>query len=176
MEATANQYISDDEAGKVHLGRHQAQCSICKHPDREEIEYEWVNWGQTCNIAERYGVSRYGLYRHAHALGLFSKREKNIKGFLERMIEDINFAEMTSAAGLGYIKLYLSLIKPPDESPQVKGLNPRELFDKMSEDERKAFATDGSLPAWYAAAKGATPPHSQEGPQETQVTENTKLQ
>ena len=136
---------SDDEGGKVNLGRHQAQCAICNHPDREQIEYEWVNWGRTSYIAECYRVSRYGLYRHAHALDLFSKRERNIKGALEKIIERMDVTDMSGGTILGAIKLYLSLIKPPDETPQVEG-------------------------------QGATPPHSPEGPQETQVTENTKLQ
>jgi hypothetical protein len=161
---------------KINLGRHQAQCAICNHPDREQIEEEWVNWGPTSYTARRYGVSRDGIYRHAHALGLFRKRERNAIRVLEKMIERVDSTEMNCATMLSALKLCLSLTKQPDETPQVQDMPPRELLDKTSEDERKAIATDGSLPPGDTAEKGATPPHSQDGPLGGQAGENTTLQ
>jgi hypothetical protein len=39
-------------------------------------------------ITEEYGLSdRSSIYRHAHALGLFAKRQRNVRAALERIIE-----------------------------------------------------------------------------------------
>ena len=40
------------ENGTVNIGRHQAQCSVCKHPERDEIELAWIEWGYTNGIAQ----------------------------------------------------------------------------------------------------------------------------
>jgi hypothetical protein len=76
------------DGGKpVNLGRHAAECKICAHVNRAEIEQEFVGWAGANRIATTYGVSRDGVYRHAHALDLFRKRQRNIRAALERIIE-----------------------------------------------------------------------------------------
>jgi hypothetical protein len=67
------------EERSVSLGRHQSQCSICSHPQREEIEEEWINWGCTTLLADRYRVSRYSIYRHMRALDLSKERQKKVQ-------------------------------------------------------------------------------------------------
>jgi hypothetical protein len=72
----------------VSLGRHQRNCSICAHPQREEIEAGFIGWRSPAAIAEEFGLAdRTSVYRHAHALGLFDKRKRNIRAALERIIE-----------------------------------------------------------------------------------------
>ncbi|MFZ0339890.1 MAG: hypothetical protein WAL45_17810, partial [Terracidiphilus sp.] len=64
----------------VSLGRHQRNCSVCGHKQREEIESAFIGWRSPAAIAEEYGLAdRTSVYRHAHALGLFPKRQKNIR-------------------------------------------------------------------------------------------------
>ena len=58
------------EPKPVNLGRHESQCLLCQHPQREDIEREWIDWGNTSRLAEEYGLSRDSLYRHMHAMGL----------------------------------------------------------------------------------------------------------
>jgi len=29
----------------VNTGRREAQCRVCQHPQREDIEREWIDWG-----------------------------------------------------------------------------------------------------------------------------------
>lgn len=36
-----------NEGGNVSLGRHEYYCTICAHPKREEIEQDWIGWGNT---------------------------------------------------------------------------------------------------------------------------------
>lgn len=65
-----------DEGGNVSRGRHEYHCTVCAHPKRQEIEPDWIGWGNTSRIARNYRVNRDSLYRHAHALDLFSKRPR----------------------------------------------------------------------------------------------------
>lgn len=88
---TNEQQPREAEARSVNLGRHQCQCTICLSPYCQQIEEEWINWGNTTLIAERYGVTRDAICRHAHALDLFSKRQRNIKMALERIIERFGY-------------------------------------------------------------------------------------
>jgi hypothetical protein len=71
----------------VNAGRHEYHCTVCSHPRRVEIEPEWVAWGNTSRIVKEYRLSRDSLYRHAHAMDLFAKRQRNIRKALERIIE-----------------------------------------------------------------------------------------
>ncbi len=172
---TNEQQPREAEARSVNLGRHQAQCTICSSSYRQEIEEEWINWGNTTLIAERYGVTRDAIYRHAHALDLFRKRQRNIKMALERIIERLDIAPTSGSVVLSAIKHYEELTQR-EQGEQVEGLTPKELFDGMSKDEREAFARDGSLPDWFSRPKGATAVDGREGEQETQAAETKRVQ
>jgi hypothetical protein len=57
----------------VNFGRHAAECKICAHAQREEIERDFINWRSPASIAKLYKLkNRTSVYRHAHALGLYS--------------------------------------------------------------------------------------------------------
>jgi hypothetical protein len=168
--------VSDQATCQVNLGRHEAQCSVCNHPKREVIEGLWLNWGNTSALAREYDLSRYALYRHAHAKGLVDKRNRNIRAALTKMIEKMDATPMSGGAILGAIKLLLELTKQTEATTERKEVTPQQLFERMTQEERKAFATDGSLPTWYAENKVATPVHSQEAPKQAQGTENTTVQ
>jgi hypothetical protein len=73
-----------DPEKPVNLGRRAAECKICAHASCAAIEQEFVNWAGANRIARTYGVSRDGVYRHAHALDLFRKRQRNIRAALEK--------------------------------------------------------------------------------------------
>ena len=79
----------------VNLGRHAAVCKICTHTQREEIERAFINWESPAAITKQYGLrNRASVYRHAHALGLFPKRQGNVEAALRHGFND-------SAPGLG---------------------------------------------------------------------------
>ena len=74
--------------GAVSRGRHEAFCTLCKHPKREEIEHDFINWHSPAEIAKKYRISNRGtVYRHAHVVGLFTKRRRNVRAALEHIIE-----------------------------------------------------------------------------------------
>jgi hypothetical protein len=83
----------------VSLGRRQRACSVCAHQEREEIESDFVAWRSPAAIAEEYGLAdRSSVYRHAHALGLFEKRQRNIRAALEKIIERAAEVDVTATA------------------------------------------------------------------------------
>jgi hypothetical protein len=67
---------------------HAQQCSVCRSPDRERVESDYVSWVAASKICKRYGIkSRTTLYRHVQALALTERRDTNIKGFLRSVID-----------------------------------------------------------------------------------------
>ena len=74
--------------------RHSRKCEICRHPDRQAIELEFLGWRHPENIVDDYELtSRSSIYRHAHATGLLSQRRLNLRDSLELVIEQ---AEQTT--------------------------------------------------------------------------------
>jgi hypothetical protein len=74
--------------------RHARKCEICHHSDRDAIEGEFIDWHHPDTIVDDYELnSRAGLYRHAHAVGLFRRRRRNLRCALELVIQE---AERTS--------------------------------------------------------------------------------
>jgi hypothetical protein len=71
------------------LPQHQRRCTICHHPDREAIEEAFLQWRSPFHLRSEFKLpSRTTIYRHAHALGLFEKRRRNIRFALENIIEE----------------------------------------------------------------------------------------
>jgi hypothetical protein len=61
--------INADSPGR--LTRHESRCGICSHPERRAIETVFQDRQTSVAIvANRYGIGRDALYRHAHAIGL----------------------------------------------------------------------------------------------------------
>jgi hypothetical protein len=144
-------------------GRHEAGCKVCRHPKREDIEREWVDWGSTAQIAKQHGLTRDSLYRHAHALGLFAKRQRNIRKALEWIIEKAGDVEVTASAVVAAVQAYSKINAQGQWVDRSEHLNLNELFERMSREELEAYAREGTLPDWFARTVSATPLHSQEG-------------
>jgi hypothetical protein len=81
------------EPGASHHERH---CKICSHTDRSDIEADFVEWAQPDAIAREYNISRSSIYRHARAVGLFVRRNCNLRFALGRVIEWVDSVEPTA--------------------------------------------------------------------------------
>jgi hypothetical protein len=75
---------------------HELRCTICSHPDRAEIENEFMHWHAIGHIAYDYEVSRSAIYRHAHAFGLFARRNRNLRFALGHLIERVQDVDPTA--------------------------------------------------------------------------------
>lgn len=69
------------------LSHHSRHCTICRHHEREAIEEDFVHWHPPRHIARDYNITTRALYRHAHAAGLFSLRDRNLRFALGHIVE-----------------------------------------------------------------------------------------
>jgi hypothetical protein len=140
------------EDGRVNLGRHRRNCSVCAHEQREAIEADFISWRSPAVIAAEYGLSdRASVYRHAHALGLVSKRKQNIRMALERIIEKAGEVDVTASAVVAAIQAYSKINSAGQWIDRSEQVSLTGLFDKMSTPELEEYAKNGTLPRWFAA-------------------------
>ncbi|MGA8767134.1 MAG: hypothetical protein WB559_08945 [Candidatus Acidiferrales bacterium] len=79
------------------LARHQANCGICRSEHTEEIDDAFINWESVNHIAREFNIERRVVYRHAHATGLFPKRDRNIRRALGLIIHRADKVQCVTA-------------------------------------------------------------------------------
>ncbi len=151
------------ETGSIaNLGRHKRNCSVCRHEQREEIESAFVGWRSPASVAEEFGLAdRASVYRHAHALGLFDKRRRNIRAALERIIEKAGEVDVTASAVVAAVQAYAKINGAGEWIDRSETVSMNDLFERMSTQELEAYAQTGELPGWFRATVGATAGDSQ---------------
>jgi hypothetical protein len=136
---------------------------VCAHQQREEIEEAFIGWRSPAAIAEEYGLAdRASVYRHAHALVLFPKRQKNIRAALERIIEKAGEVDVTASAVVAAVQAYAKINAAGEWIDRTETVSLNQLFDRMSTQELEAYAQTGALPEWFRATVGATAGDSEE--------------
>ena len=149
----------------VSLGRHAAECKICRHPKRQLIERDFLDWQRPAKIAEHYGLRhRASIYRHAHALGLMDKRARNVRAALEKIIEKAGEVEVTSAAVVSAVSAYARINTAGQWVERSEHIDLNALFERMSSAELDAYAREGTLPEWFTSVVGGSK-KSEEGDQ-----------
>jgi hypothetical protein len=70
------------------LAHHRLKCRVCSHPNRREIEQDFLRWRSPEKIAQDYDIADHSyIYRHVHATGLFARRRLSVRAALERILE-----------------------------------------------------------------------------------------
>ncbi|MFT4112393.1 hypothetical protein [Silvibacterium sp.] len=134
----------------VNLGRHQRACGICAHSQCPEIEDAFIAWKSPKAIAEEFSLAdRSSVYRHAHAFDLFSKRQRNVRAALERIIEKAGEVDVTASAVVAAIQAYTKINAAGQWVDRSEQVNLNDLFDRMSTQELEAYAQHGTLPVWF---------------------------
>jgi hypothetical protein len=147
----------------VSIGRHRRNCAVCAHPERQEIETRFVSWQSPAAIAQEYALAdRSSVYRHAHALGLFPKRQRNVRAALERIIERAGEVDVTASAVVAAVQAYSKINAAGQWIERTEQVSLNDLFDRMSTEELERYAQSGTLPKWFeAVAQSATGKDSQ---------------
>src|SRR5215467_184111 len=141
----------------VNSGRHAAECKICVHARRQEIERDFINWQSPASIAKQYGFrNRSTVYRHAHAVGLFPKRERNVRAALEKIIERAGEVDVTASAVVAAVQAYSKINTAGQWVDRSETVNLNDLFQRMTTEEMESYAKEGTLPSWFDATVGAT--------------------
>lgn len=139
----------------VSLARHQRACTICKHPQRSEIEDAYIAWRSTIKIASDFGLpDRTSVWRHAVALGLVEKRGRNLHSALGAIIERGGEVEVTAAAVVSAVQAYAKINAAGQWVDRNETISLNDLFARMTPDEMERYAVSGELPAWFRV--GAT--------------------
>src|SRR5215813_15137204 len=143
---------------QISMGRHAAECKICAHPLREEIERDFVNWRSPAAITKHYKLTnRASVYRHAHALALFLKRQRNVRAALEKIIELAGEVEVNAAAVVSAVSAYARINSAGQWVERSERIDLNQLFDRMSAVELDEYARSGKLPEWFSrTVEGAT--------------------
>ena len=155
------------ENSHLSLARHQDHCTICSHPQRLLIEQEWIAWAHTSRLARQYHVSRDSIYRHAHALSLFSKRQRNVRKALERIIEQAETVVVTASSVVAAIQAYAKINSSGQWIERVETVNAHDLFERMTNEELDEYAKHGSLPDRLTEMVNATPGGKGDGEDES---------
>jgi hypothetical protein len=130
----------------ANLGRHAAECKICAHPQREEVERDFINWRSPAAITKQYTLgNRASVYRHAHALELFSKRQRNIRAALEKIIERAGEVEVNAATMVSAVSAYARINTAGQWVERSENVDLNQLFDKMSATELEKYARHGGV-------------------------------
>jgi hypothetical protein len=154
---------SCDRQRAVSRGRHEKFCTICKHPQCEEIGLEFINWRSPTEIAKKYRLSDRGtVYRHAHAFGLLAKRRRNVRAALEHIIERAAEVEVNASSVVAAVQAYSKINAQGQWVDRSETVNLHELFERMSQEELESYARDGKLPGWFSQSVGATDEDGQE--------------
>jgi hypothetical protein len=154
--------LKKSDAPAVSLGRHSTNCRICGHGKRAEIESDFVRWKSPARIATEYRLgNRASVYRHAHALGLFEKRGRNLRAALERIIEQVGEVDVTAPAVVAAVQAYAKINAAGQWVDRSEHVNLNELFERMTVEELETYARDGALPAWFSQPVTATPKQGQ---------------
>ena len=150
--------MSELQRKSVNPGRHAAECKVCSHSEREEIERDFINWRSPGAIAKQYGLkNRASVYRHAHALGHFPKRQRNVRAALEKIIERAGEVEVNAAAVVSAVSAYARINAAGQWVDRSEHIDLNHLFDKMSAAELEEYAREGKLPGWFTSImEGAT--------------------
>jgi len=67
--------------------QHRMQCKVCLHKDLAEIEQVYHTWMPITHIAKKYGLSYDSLERHVRTFGLQDRRNRNMAGLIDRLID-----------------------------------------------------------------------------------------
>jgi hypothetical protein len=148
----------------ISLGRHSRNCKVCRHEKCVEIEADFVDWKSPATLAKEFRLgSRMTVYRHAHALGLFEKRRRNLRTVLERIVERVDEVEVNAAAIISAVQALAKINIRGQWIERTEHLDLNELFERMSQQELEIYAREGVLPEWFTRAVGVTQDYSGEG-------------
>ena len=147
----------------VNQGRHEAQCAICKHASRTEIEEEFIAWKSPQKIAKEHGLCRDSLYRHAKVFKLLEPRRQNVRAALERIIERAGDVPVNAAAVVSAVAAYSKLNAQGQWVDRRESLDLNQMFARMSEEEMQRYASRGELPEWFSVATDIDSPRRDDG-------------
>ena len=110
---------------------HVARCKICRFDVENAIDEAFVNWECVYKIAREFEISARSIYRHAHATGLFAKRDRNIRRALGHLLHEADRVVPTADSVVSAAKVFAHInsrgewVNPPARVIYSKACSPR---------------------------------------------------
>jgi hypothetical protein len=161
---------------EVSLGRHRAQCSICRHPQRDEIEEAWLDWTGLATMECKYKVSRDSIYRHSRAFGLDTKRRRNLIPAYEHIVERGDVVGYNGSNVISALRELAKLISAQEAAEAAQSADPKPAAQGTTGKERDNGALAGSLTALLDETPGLEPGQGQNEQEEPQGPEPPTVQ
>ena len=123
--------------------RHARKCTVCRHPDRDAIESLFLLWRSPVKLAVAFGIADHShIYRHAHATGLFARRQTT-KRPPKPAINQMILSTATPERVIRAVRLYAQL---------------GSAFPALDQTDYDAISTDQTIAAAVAVAAAAAKP------------------
>ena len=101
-------------------------------------------------LVQQFGLAdRSTVYRHAHALGLFEQRQRNVRAALEHIIEKASDVEVTASSVVAAIQAYAKINSRGQWIEPDEKIDPKKLFERMTHKELEDYAQTAVLPEWF---------------------------
>lgn len=124
------------------LDRHTRKCAVCNHAQRDDIEDDFLQWDEPVAIVDEYELpSRSSLFRHAKATGLLARRNQNLRGVAERIMEFVSSSDVSGNTVLRAMRIYASIT----EDGQWREPAKRSVVTHIHKFEQRDIQTDASL-------------------------------
>jgi hypothetical protein len=134
---------------------HKRHCKVCKHPNLAEIDRSFIGWEPPSSIARENHFNVRALFRHAHATGLFAKRDTNVRAALSRIIEKgMSLRKVTASAVVQAVAVLSKINAAGKWIDRSQTVNLGDLFERMSDQEMEEYAAHGTLPRWFTEIAG----------------------
>jgi hypothetical protein len=134
---------------------HKRHCIVCKHPNLAEIDQRFIGWEPPSSIARENHFNVRALFRHAHATGLFPKRDTNVRAALSRIIEKgMSLRKVTASAVVQAVAVFSKINSAGKWIDRSETVNLDDLFERMSDQEMEEYAAHGTLPRWFTEITG----------------------
>ena len=109
---------------------HERRYLICRHPERDEIEDEFIQWQHPYDIGKAYEIDQRVVYRHARAVGLYARRTRNVRTALDSVLQNCYDAKVTGDTIVRAVRAYTRItddgqwIDPPSRVIFSSGSRP----------------------------------------------------
>jgi hypothetical protein len=135
---------------------HQRCCKVCRHPNLAEIDQRFIGWEPPSSIARENHFNVRALFRHAHATGLFAKRDTNVRAALSRIIEKgMSLRGVTASSVVQAVAVFSKINAAGKWINRSETVSLGDLFERMSYQEMEEYAREGTLPRWFTAITGS---------------------
>ena len=115
--------------------RHRRKCKICRHPQRDEIERDYLQWRTSRDIARSFGITDHTvIFRHAWATGLYQRRQRIIAYALHPLLEQSEdvFIKATPGAIISAVQTYSQI---NDEGRRIRHKPVTHVYIESPKDE-----------------------------------------